>query len=381
MSVTFVSPALEKFEELDWPVRTDENWRFRLLERGLIFRARDLSELERQVIFPSPSRVSIGLFSPTVISFQVRLMAAELVEGSFGPTSRLGSSKHAALHAAKSKHTLHIRSGTDLSLELIYFVSGEGLFLPGVVIEAEAGANIRVVKRFISIDDSAAVVVTATDVRTAENSKITCLVTQELNRNSKLIRFSDSTLEASSNAKLAVVHTGAKWVREETYSTVSGSDAKSEILSVTLPDTGQEYDQRTFQHHGARNTFSDLLFKNTLFGKATTIFSGLIFVDEGAHGTDAYQTCRNLMMTDECEAHSMPGLEINADDVKCSHGSTSSRVSDEEIFYLMARGITAKDARGLVAQGFSIEAIERLEDEQLETLAVEVVARKFAIVE
>jgi Fe-S cluster assembly protein SufD len=206
-------------------------------------------------------------------------------------------------------------------------------------------------------------------------------VTQELNRNSKLIRFSDSTLAASSNAKLAVVHTGAKWVREETYSTVSGSDAKSEILSVTLPDTGQEYDQRTFQHHGARNTFSDLLFKNTLFGKATTIFSGLIFVDEGAHGTDAYQTCRNLMMTDECEAHSMPGLEINADDVKCSHGSTSSRVSDEEIFYLMARGITAKDARGLVAQGFSIEAIERLEDEQLETLAVEVVARKFAIVE
>lgn len=77
----------------------------------------------------------------------------------------------------------------------------------------------------------------------------------------------------------------------------------------------------------------------------------------------------------------MPGLEINADDVKCSHGSTSARVSDEEIFYLMARGITAKDARSLVAQGFSIEAIERLEDEQLETLAIEIVARKFATVD
>ena len=158
-------------------------------------------------------------------------------------------------------------------------------------------------------------------------------------------------------------------------------EAKSEILSVSLPTTSQEYDQRTFQHHGARDTFSDLLFKNTLFGKAKTIFSGLIFVDEGAHGTDAYQTCRNLMMTDDCEAHSMPGLEINADDVKCSHGSTSARVSDEEIFYLMARGISSKQARSLVAQGFSIEAIEKLEDEQLETLAVEVVARKFATAE
>ena len=380
MSVTFVSPAHEKFEELDWPVRTDENWRFGSWKEA------NLSGLETVGAgttgdLPEPLEGFDRLVFANRDLVSGSSDAAELIEGSFGPTSRLGSSKHAALHAAKSKHTLHIRSGTDLSLELIYFVSGEGLFLPGVVIEAEAGADIRVVKRFISVDDSAAVVVTATDVRAAENSKITCLVTQELNRNSKLIRFSDSTLQASSLAKLAVVHTGAKWVREETYSTVSGSDAKSEILSVALPDTGQEYDQRTFQHHGARNTFSDLLFKNTLFGKATTIFSGLIFVDEGAHGTDAYQTCRNLMMTDECEAHSMPGLEINADDVKCSHGSTSSRVSDEEIFYLMARGITAKDARSLVAQGFSIEAIERLEDEQLETLAIEVVSRKFATIE
>ena len=315
MSVTFVSPALEKFEELDWPVRTDENWRFGSWKEA------NLSGLEtvgagRTGDLPEPLEGFDRLVFANRDLVSGSSDAAELVEGSFGPTSRLGSSKHAALHAAKSKHTLHIRSGTDLSLELIYFVSGEGLFLPGVVIEAEAGANIRVVKRFISVDDSAAVVVTATDVRTAENSKVTCLVTQELNRNSKLIRFSDSTLQASSIAKLAVVHTGAKWVREETYSTVGGLDAKSEILSVALPDTGQEYDQRTFQHHGARNTFSDLLFKNTLFGKATTIFSGLIFVDEGAHGTDAYQTCRNLMMTDECEAHSMPGLEINADDVK-----------------------------------------------------------------
>lgn len=380
MPVTFVSPALEKFEKLDWPVRTDENWRFGSWKEA------NLSGLEivgagTAGKLPEPLEGFDRLVFANRDLVSGSSEAAELVEGSFGPTSRLGSSKHAALHAAKSKHTLYVRSNRDISLELIYFVSGEGLFLPGVVIEAESGANIRVVKRFISVDDSAAVVLTATDVRTAENSKATCLVTQELNRKSKLIRFADSTLQASSSAKLAVVHIGAKWVREETYSTVDGMDAKSEILSVALPDTGQEYDQRTFQNHGARNTFSDLLFKNTLFGKATTIFSGLIFVDEGAHGTDAYQTCRNLMMTDECEAHSMPGLEINADDVKCSHGSTSSRVSDEEIFYLMARGITAKDARSLVAQGFSVEAIERLEDEQLETLAIEVVARKFAIVE
>lgn len=380
MSATFASPALKEFEELEWPVRTEENWRFGSWKEANLSGIEIIGEgSSGQLPEPVEGFTRLVFENRNLVSGSSD--SAELVEGSFGPTSRLGSPKLAALHTAKSAKTLHIKSDGDLAIELIYFVSGEGLFLPGVVIEAGEGANIRLVKRFISVDDSAATVLTATDVRVAENAHVTCLVTQELNAQSKLIRFADSTLQASSTAKLAVVHTGAKWVREETYSTVDGMDAKSEILSVALPTTGQEYDQRTFQHHGARNTYSDLLFKNTLFGKAKTIFSGLIFVDEGAHGTDAYQTCRNLMMTDECEANSMPGLEINADDVKCSHGSTSARVSDEEIFYLMARGITSKDARSLVAQGFSVEAIEKLEDEKLEELALKVVEKKFATAE
>ena len=222
---------------------------------------------------------------------------------------------------------------------------------------------------------------TAVDVNLGDKADVKYLVTQDLNLASKFIRIADSCLQAGANAKQAIIHTGSKWVREETYSTVDGSDGESHILSVALPDTNQEFDQRTFQHHGSRDTYSNLLFKNTLFGKGKTIFSGLIFVDEGAHGTDAYQTCRNLMMTDHCEAHSMPGLEINADDVKCSHGSTSARVSEEEIFYLMARGIQPKLARSLVAKGFSAEAIEKLEDETLETIAMEVVERKFLSVE
>ncbi len=380
MSATLTSPALEEFEALDWPVRTVENWRFGSWKQANLSGLELVGEgVSGQLPEPLEGFTRFVFENGTLVSGSSD--AVTLVSESFGPISRLGSPKLAALHTAKSTHGLHIKSSTDLSIEVIYFISGEGLFVPGVVIEAEGGANIRILKRFISVDNSATTVVAATDVRVADNSHVSCLLTQELNRQSKLVRFADSTLQNSSSAKLAVVHTGSKWVREETYSTVDGTDARSEIFSVALPTTGQEYDQRTFQHHGARDTYSELLFKNTLFGKAKTIFSGLIFVDEGAHGTDAYQTCRNLMMTDECEAHSMPGLEINADEVKCSHGSTSSRVSDEEIFYLMARGISSRDARTLVAQGFSVEAIEKLEDEQLEAVALEVVARKFATIE
>lgn len=376
-----MTPPSEKAEStVDWPVRTEENWRFGSWKEA------NLSGL---------TSVGSGIAAelPAIVEGAQRFVFqnAELVSGesenvsplnkSFGPVSRLGSPKLAEVHATESAHGLHIKAEKEAFIEIVHLVSGEGILAPSLVIEAEAGAEIKVIERFISADDSATTVISAVDVNLAAKANVTYLVTQELNRSSKLIRLADSCLQAEAHAKQAVIHTGAKWIREETYSTVDGMEAKSEILSVSLPTTGQEYDQRTFQHHGARDTFSDLLFKNTLFGKAKTIFSGLIFVDEGAHGTDAYQTCRNLMMTDDCEAHSMPGLEINADDVKCSHGSTSARVSDEEIFYLMARGISSKQARSLVAQGFSIEAIEKLEDEQLETLAVEVVARKFATAE
>ena len=394
MSATMTSPsalnairaeALAKYESLDWPARTEENWRFGSWKEG------NLSNLE-------PVGEGIGAELPEALEGMQRFVFhnAKLISGSADSVmpladvpellpqteSRLGSPKLSALHRAQSAHGVVIKTAAGADIEIVHFVSGEGLLTPTVVIIADDGAKIRVVERFISVNDSdATTVLCGAELIAGQGTKVTYLVTQELNAFSKLIRLADSRLEALAHAKQAVIHTGARWVREENYSTVDGMEARSEILSVAVPTTGQEYDQRTFQHHGARDTYSDLLFKNTLFGKAKTIFSGLIFVDDGAHGTDAYQTCRNLMMTNECEANSMPGLEINADDVKCSHGSTSARVSDEEIFYLQARGIDSKSARNLVAQGFSIEAIEKLEDEQLEKLAIEVVARKFAAIE
>jgi Fe-S cluster assembly protein SufD len=150
------------------------------------------------------------------------------------------------------------------------------------------------------------------------------------------------------------------------------------MLSVSIPAREQEYDQRTFQHHVSEGAYSDLLYKNSLYDNSKTIFSGLIFVDEGAHHTDAYQTCRNLLMSDTCEANSMPGLEINADQVKCSHGSTSAQISDEEIFYLRARGIDPVSARQLIARGFSVEVVERLADEATEELVLRFIDDKFA---
>ena len=137
------------------------------------------------------------------------------------------------------------------------------------------------------------------------------------------------------------------------------------MLALTVADTGQEFDQRTLQIHQAPNTKSDLLYKNALRGTAKTIFSGLIVVDPDAQKTDAYQSNRNLMLSEDAEANSLPGLEIQANDVRCTHGATSSRIDPEQEFYLQSRGIAKAAADELLIFGFFEEVLNRLASDPL----------------
>ena len=166
-------------------------------------------------------------------------------------------------------------------------------------------------------------------------------------------------------------------MRNESISRMTDLGADCQIYGANLANDTQEYDQRTLQSHEAQHTTSNLFFKNALYHRSRTIFSGLIHVKPGAHHTDSFQTCRNLMGSDEAEANSMPGLEIDADQVKCSHGSTSGTISDEEIFYLRARGIPAEDARKMISLGFLNEAIDKLDGDSVKEMLFARVERKF----
>ena len=105
--------------------------------------------------------------------------------------------------------------------------------------------------------------------------------------------------------------------RYENQVELNGANGNAQIRSLTVGHNDQVFDQRTFQHHNAPNAVSDLLYKNALLDRTKTIFSGMIFVEEAAQGTDAYQTNRNLLLSADVDANSLPGLEIKANDVKC----------------------------------------------------------------
>jgi len=189
--------------------------------------------------------------------------------------------------------------------------------------------------------------------------------------------MNSTVVRRDARAQSLNLHLGGHQARHESLSQLQAPGAFSEMLALTIASGEREFDQRTLQIHQAPNTKSDLLYKNVLQDKARTIFSGLIVVDQDAQKTDAYQSNRNLMLSDSAEANSLPGLEIQANDVRCTHGATTARIDPEELFYLQTRGIPEVKAHELLVFGFFEEVLNRLEDEDLHAALRSIIQSKF----
>ncbi len=282
----------------------------------------------------------------------------------------LGGVKFAALHLA------HVRAGVvilaaknavlEQPIEIYHWVTGENtLVFPHTLIVTGDHAKVTVVDHHGSLRDENAESIAVADFVAQAGSKITYINAQELSLKANALHISSTTVGRDAEVKALQLHLGAAFSRTESVSDLIGEGARSEMLGMSLPFGQQVVDMRTLQNHIAPRTYSDLLYKNALYDQSRTVFAGLIHVQEGAHYTDAYQKCRNLLNSPDAEAASLPGLEINADQVRCSHGATSSPISSEELFYLKARGIPDMESRKLITVGFVEAVVAKLDDEGL----------------
>lgn len=290
----------------------------------------------------------------------------------------LGSAKFAALHLAHVKAGIVIvvpkNVAIEKPIEVFHWVVGDhAAIFPHTLIVTGDNAEVSVVDHYRSLEGEGGLSIAIADLVSGSGSRITYAACQELADDAQALHLSSIVAGRDASVKSFQVQLGAEFSRSESVSDLIGQGARSDMLSVSMPIGEQVVDQRTLQNHKAPHATSDLLYKNALYGKSRSIFSGLITVDEGAHYTDAYQTCRNLVNSAEAEATSMPGLEINADQVKCSHGATSGPISDEELFYLKARGINDTESRRLIVEGFLADVIERFgNSEVLDTLVARI---------
>lgn len=396
--------AKARYEAMPAPKRGDETWRFSNLKQldfagfqrsadfsppaELIARSTGLENTSAKFVFANESLIHSESDVPSgVICLplaEALVSHPDLVAKHFmRQETRLGSAKYAAWHEAMVSNGLfvHVADNVEVphAIEIHHWIDGANtVVFPHTLVVTGTSSKVRVIDIFRSADElSPGLAIAFNDLSAGANSQLDYVAIQALNEVTRIIQINETSTARDASAKAFLLNTGASWARNESLSRLEGPGSRSDMLSVSVPAREQEYDQRTFQHHVSEGAYSDLLYKNSLYDNAKTVFSGLIFVDEGAHHTDAYQTCRNLFMSDTAEANSMPGLEINADQVKCSHGSTSAPISDEEIFYLRARGIDPARARQLIARGFSVEVIERIGHEATEELVLRFLDDKF----
>ena len=401
--------AWREYDEAPWPKRTHEAWRFADLKKlvfddivdavevgevdgaDLITRSVALEENAGRIILANDRLIADPLldaeFEEKGVIFKPLSRAlvedADLVRLSFmQEPARLGSAKFAALHRARLREGIFLHIPKDVSLsrpvEVFHWLSGENAAIfPHSLIVSGAGSSAAIAEYIASADQLPGFCGGVTDLVAGENSKLTHVRTQNLSEQAHSLHVSSSLAAAGANIRSFALNLGCQWSRSEFTARLNGEGAATDMLAVCIPENGQEMDMRTLQLHEQGHTTSNLLYKNALYDEARTIFAGLIMVEEGAHHTDAYQTCRNLLMSDQCEANSMPGLEINADQVKCSHGSTSGPITDEELFYLRARGIPESAARQLMTFGFVKGAVDGIGHDALEQVVLEKIDRRF----
>jgi Fe-S cluster assembly protein SufD len=401
--------ALREFAAEPYPSRKDEHWRFSSV-KNLDGATSDLSDealakseaLANGEARPASARIPKGAFpepAGRIIFVNDQLVSCELLDDSLNERgviflpleqalkvrpdlleahfmaqpARLGSKKFAALHKAsvKAGTVLYLPPSlvVDAPFEVFHIVTGEKLAVfPHTLIIADKESQVTFLDHFVSADGQARGFATGVnDLVLRPGSKLSYINVQDWSRQFVSVQMNSTVAEEQASAVNLSLNFGGRYSRLESVSRLAGAGARSDMLAVSIAGADQEFDQRTLQDHLQPNTTSDLLYKNALSDNARTVFSGLIKVERGAHRTDAYQKVRNLLLSDEAEANSMPGLEILADDVRCTHGATSGQVEPEELFYLLSRGIPQLKAKGLVVNGFLNEVIDRLSGEDIKT--------------
>jgi len=244
------------------------------------------------------------------------------------------------------------------------------------LIIVERGAEVTVIDEFLSDDfeDGAALSLSGVEVFGGDGSLVNYLALQRFGAGVKHFAMQHANTPRDCTLNSFNVTLGADLSRCDVTSHLQGPGSDSEMLALWFGGRGQHFDYHTLQHHAAPHARSDLLFKGALTDRADSVFRGLIRVDEGAQLTDAYQTNRNLLLSDESTATTLPSLEIAADDVKCSHGATVGQVDEGQLFYLTSRGLTRAQAERLLVFGFFGEVLARMPVESVRermTVAIE----------
>ena len=248
---------------------------------------------------------------------------------------------------------------------VLHWSEGDGLAtFPHTLIEAGENAEVTVFDRFGSSDtgpgSTGMFVDAVVELILADNAHVRYVSVQEHGPRTWQVALQRAHVGRDATLRSAAVALGGDYARLRSESRLMGDGAESDLMAVYFGDGTQMLDFRTLQDHAAPRTRSDLLFKGAVEDEAQSVYSGLIRIRKDAQKSNANQSNRNLVLTEGAEAKSVPNLEIEADDVKCSHASAVGPIDDEQLYYLASRGVPPEEAERLIVLGFFDDVFEQL---------------------
>jgi Fe-S cluster assembly protein SufD len=245
------------------------------------------------------------------------------------------------------------------------------------LILAQRGARVEVIESHVSLSDAARVTNTVTELALGAGARVEhCKVQQESGR-----AFHIATIQAvqaeDSRWTSHSIATGSRLARNQIQTLLNGEGASAILNGLYLGDAEQLIDHHTVVDHARAHCESHEFYHGIMAGRAHGVFNGKIFVRQDAQKTNAKQTNRNLLLSDNAVIDTKPQLEIFADDVKCTHGATIGQLSDEAVFYLRSRGIGVALARRILIQAFASDVIERIGIEPVRAQLEQMLAERF----
>jgi Fe-S cluster assembly protein SufD len=259
---------------------------------------------------------------------------------------------------------IHVPAGERLEqqalIETVQSESGTSLH-HRVLIVLEEGAEAEVWERHLSADaDVDALLNTVVEIVVGPNARLRYFHTQDVSPKSLVFGVHRAVVDQHGSLEWVALGFGGRTGRVSMETQLRGPGAEARVTGAYAPAGRQHVDFDTLQEHAAPNTTSDLAFRGLLAGRSSSVWRGMIKVDPGAQQTDAFQDNRNLLLSKRAHADAIPGLEILANDVRCTHAAAVAQIDRDQLFYLMSRGLPRELATRLIIDGFLQSLVERL---------------------
>lgn len=378
-SPTSIADAKNTLLHLDFPTTKTEFWKYtRLAKLAQLRLNQEKIRENEQVVAPLSDNGIVRITNGYITSFSKEIAGLTITPFSkcseqqlslIGKKADLKQNIFLALNTLYSQEGLFIEVEENAQIEgvfqLLFHAHGENCFAPfRVFIHVKKGSSFKLIQQFTASGEhlfSLPIV----EYLVEENARISCDKLQMENASSFLLCEDYSIQKRNSTVLLNTFSISGAWVRNNSSFLVEGEYCETNLNGAYLLKDLQHLDNHTIVDHIAPHCNSNELYKGILSGKATGVFNGKVFVRPNAQKISAFQSNANVLLSDDASVNSKPELEIYANDVKCSHGSTTGQLDEDAVFYLRARGLSEKSARSLITQAFITEVVDKVEQKEV----------------